>query len=262
MAASRSDTLAKRTIVGLLLIAVALSATYAGGFAFLALVTAGLLLLFAEWAVMHRIAPSWRPAALGLLAIICVLVHLGHPLAALALLAVVSAILGGGYKSRLPVFYPGRWTATGLLYAGCPAVALIWLRAQPEGLAWIVWLFVIVWATDSFAYFAGRTFGGPKLAPQVSPSKTWAGLGGGMSGAALTAALLAPALGLDMSHPALAGGALAVLAQLGDLYESWLKRKVNVKDSGTLLPGHGGVMDRLDGLIPVACVVALLVAIG
>jgi phosphatidate cytidylyltransferase len=110
---------------------------------------------------------------------------------------------------------------------------------------------VVTWATDIFAYFGGRAIGGPKLAPKVSPNKTWAGLIGGMVGAGVLGAATALALGL--AAPFLYAGALmGLVAQLGDLYESGVKRRAGVKDSGSLLPGHGGVLDRLDGLLPVA----------
>ncbi|RYY38980.1 MAG: phosphatidate cytidylyltransferase, partial [Sphingomonadales bacterium] len=121
------------------------------------------------------------------------------------------------------------------------------------------WAMALVWACDIGAYFAGRTIGGPKLMPSVSPNKTWAGLVGGVSAAAVFGLVLTM-WGLPMLL-ALATPVLAVLAQAGDLYESHLKRRAGVKDSGSVLPGHGGVLDRLDGLVPVAPVAALLVLI-
>ena len=128
--------------------------------------------------------------------------------------------------------------------------------------------------TDTFAYFAGRTIGGPRIAPSISPSKTWAGLLGGIAGAALWVALWVVSieggiwgprfeLGLALSaenlgYAALLGAGLAVLAQVGDFFESWLKRRAGVKDSSKLIPGHGGVFDRIDGMIPVAIAVGAL----
>ncbi len=145
----------------------------------------------------------------------------------------------------------------GLPYVAFPIAALIVLRAAPNGFALTLWTLAIVWATDIGAYFAGRTFGGPKLARAISPSKTWSGLAGGMLAAWAAGFTLAgwadlPSLCLWLGAP------LAVLAQGGDLFESWLKRKAGVKDSGSILPGHGGALDRLDGLVPVAIVVGLL----
>ncbi|MGL6043523.1 MAG: phosphatidate cytidylyltransferase, partial [Sandaracinobacteroides sp.] len=143
--------------------------------------------------------------------------------------------------------------------AGLPAVALIWLRNQPDGFALVMWTMGIVWATDVFAYFAGRAIGGPKIWPAISPSKTWAGLFGGMVAAAIFSGLFAWGAGwpVDPALQALLGAALAIVAQAGDFFESWLKRRAGVKDSGRFLAAHGGIMDRVDGLVPVACVVAL-----
>jgi len=131
-------------------------------------------------------------------------------------------------------------------------------RHDAHGLLYAFWAMALVWACDIGAFFAGRSIGGPKLAPRLSPNKTWAGLiGGTIAAGALGLALHATA-GLPLAL-ALCSPVLAVLAQLGDLYESWLKRRAGVKDSGNILPGHGGVLDRLDGLVPVAPVAALLV---
>lgn len=157
------------------------------------------------------------------------------------------------------VFSRSGWLAMGTLYIGLPVVALVWLRET--GGAWtLIWLLVVVWATDTGAYAAGRTIGGPKLAPRISPKKTWAGLLGGMLSAAILGGGMAVALE-QAQWPALAAFAavLAVVAQIGDLFESSVKRRFNVKDSSAIIPGHGGVLDRVDGLIAAAPVVALVV---
>lgn len=151
--------------------------------------------------------------------------------------------------------------AAGAVYAGLPALAVLYLRGIDNGLLLVFWTLAIVWATDIGAYFAGRAIGGPKLAPRFSPNKTWAGLIGGM----LVAVLFSFALHAWWQLPfrlVLLSMPLAVLAQMGDLFESWLKRSAGAKDSGTIFPGHGGVMDRLDGLIPVAPVVAAIMLLG
>jgi phosphatidate cytidylyltransferase len=114
----------------------------------------------------------------------------------------------------------------------------------------VLWTLVVTWSTDIFAYFAGRSIGGPKLAPRISPSKTWAGLIGGVAGAGLLGWLIAIWLDLEAPFPYV-GALMGLFAQAGDLFESWLKRRAGVKDSGTLLPGHGGALDRLDGYLPV-----------
>mgnify|MGYP002779968190 CR=1 FL=1 len=146
----------------------------------------------------------------------------------------------------------------GIVYVALPAFALLLLRGQTGGLVLAGWVLGTVWATDIGAYFAGRSIGGPKLAPRVSPNKTWAGLIGGILAALAVGLALWRWAGLELQL-ALASPILAVIAQIGDLYESWLKRLRGVKDSGSLLPGHGGVLDRLDGLVPVAPAAAALV---
>jgi phosphatidate cytidylyltransferase len=155
---------------------------------------------------------------------------------------------------------PPLWIGLGAAYLTLPALALIWLRGLPEvGLRIITWLLVVVWATDIFAYLVGRKVGGPRLAPVVSPGKTWSGLCGGVLAAALAGGVTAWAIGSErLLQAASVGGILAIVSQIGDLIESALKRRAGVKDSGALIPGHGGVLDRLDGLILAAPVLALL----
>jgi phosphatidate cytidylyltransferase len=139
-------------------------------------------------------------------------------------------------------------------------IALLWLRHQPAlGRQTVIWIVVCVWATDIGAYVVGRSAGGAKLAPRISPAKTWSGLIGGMAWAAVASAALGWAFGLgETISLALIGAAVAVVDQFGDLLESAAKRRAGVKDSGTLIPGHGGLLDRIDGLIAVLVVVALL----
>jgi phosphatidate cytidylyltransferase len=129
----------------------------------------------------------------------------------------------------------------------------------PElGLSVLVWLLIVVWTTDTAAYFAGRRIGGPRLAPRISPGKTWAGFAGGIVGATLASVLVALALGSTrLPYAALLGALLAVVAQIGDLGESAVKRLAGVKDTGSLIPGHGGVLDRVDSLLLAAPVLAL-----
>ena len=166
------------------------------------------------------------------------------------------------------------WVVGGAIYVAIAAAMLIHLRAQDWFGPLLPVLTVI--ATDTGAYFTGRRFGGPKIAPAISPSKTWSGLFGGMAAAALTLAVLVGLLlylasGLDSNGPNFAaafakptglalvvGAAAAVIAQAGDFFESWMKRRAGVKDSGTLLPGHGGLLDRVDGLLAVLFVLGLV----
>src|SRR4051795_13081814 len=156
---------------------------------------------------------------------------------------------------------PG-WYAGGFVYALLPALALLWIRERDEhGLYLLVWVFIVTWATDVGAYFAGRAIGRRKLAPSISPGKTVEGLYGGMAAATLLGGGWALAMGLG--HPLLILAPLfALTAQAGDLFESWMKRRAGVKDSGNWLPGHGGVLDRLDGLVPVAVLTAAVQLMG
>jgi phosphatidate cytidylyltransferase len=154
------------------------------------------------------------------------------------------------------------WYGSGFVYALIPALSLLWIRERDEhGLYLLIWTFIVTWATDIGAYFAGRRFGRRKLAPTISPGKTVEGLFGGIVAAALFGGAWAFATGLGPSLFALAP-VLALAAQAGDLFESSMKRRAGVKDSGTWLPGHGGVLDRLDGLVPVAVLTAAAQLVG
>jgi phosphatidate cytidylyltransferase len=148
------------------------------------------------------------------------------------------------------------WYIGGFFYALLPALALLWIRERDaHGLVLLVWAFIVTWSTDIGAYFAGRSFGKRKLAPSISPNKTVEGLWGGIAAATLFGGAWVLALGLGTALLALAP-ILAIAAQAGDLFESGMKRRAGVKDSGAWLPGHGGVLDRLDGLVPVAVLTA------
>jgi phosphatidate cytidylyltransferase len=154
------------------------------------------------------------------------------------------------------------WYAAGFVYALIPALALLWIRERDaQGLALLIWVFIVTWSTDIGAYFTGRSVGRRKLAPSISPGKTVEGLYGGVAAATLLGGGWVLAMGLPGALYALAP-VCAVAAQGGDLFESGMKRRARVKDSGTWLPGHGGVLDRLDGLVPVAVLTALAQLLG
>ena len=151
-----------------------------------------------------------------------------------------------------------NWVAAGFLYAAAAEVASVLVRLDPvKGFAALMFVLLIVWVTDSGGYFAGRGIGGPKLWPKVSPKKTWAGAAGGFA-ASLAVAVAFAAFGLGNAGPLLMLGAvLSVVSQLGDLFESAVKRRFGVKDSSHIIPGHGGLMDRLDGFVAAVVVAAL-----
>jgi len=169
--------------------------------------------------------------------------------------------------SRMVSGWGFGWKLFGFLYCLLPAVSLLWIRERAEfqgiGTSFdlLIWVFLVVWGTDIGAYFAGRAIGGPKLAPSISPNKTIAGLVGGVASAAVLAGVWVslvdlPSLLLWLAAP------FAVAAQVGDLFESGVKRRAGIKDSGSWLPGHGGLLDRLDGLVPVAVLTAALMMSG
>jgi phosphatidate cytidylyltransferase len=260
-----ASDLATRFAAGIVMIAVASIAIYLGGWPFRALVALAAGVMMFEWGEMHRVPRAWTAIGIALLAAATlVLPELYFPAAASSpadidydLLApawpcfgilVGIGLLYGVFARRLSL----GW---GYVYIGIPAFSLVvldWIWFEL-----VFWLMVVVWATDIFAYFAGRGIGGPKLAPRISPNKTWAGLIGGMAGAMVIGAVFGLLFEADPPFPYL-GAPLALLAQMGDLYESSVKRRLGVKDSGTILPGHGGVLDRVDGLLPVAFAVLLI----
>lgn len=196
-----------------------------------------------------------------------VLVSVAVAALASAQLAFASAVLGAAvvfWAARERRDLDPQWTAFGALWVGLPCVCLLWLaRDGPTGRATLLWLLAVVWATDVGAYAIGRALGGPRLAPRWSPRKTWAGLAGGMACAAFTGWATASWLGISPALPVvLVSAGLAVVEQFGDLAESVAKRRFGVKDTSGLIPGHGGLLDRLDGLLAVIPVVALLTLIG
>lgn len=250
----------RRVVSALIMAAIALIAVGAGPLAFEVMVAAAAAVLSWEW---MRLIGRGAFGGLGLLQVavavaVVVVTALGHPLIAIAAALIAAIALlwlapGAGLEAA-------RWLAAGPLYIGLPCVALVWLRTEwAAGETLILWLLATVWATDTGAYFAGRLIGGPRLAPRVSPNKTWAGLAGAVVSAALVGLLAAR---LDPSGPPasglmLLGGMLAIVAQGGDLAESVVKRRFGAKDSSRLIPGHGGLLDRVDGLLAAAPALAL-----
>ena len=164
--------------------------------------------------------------------------------------------------TRIVRGWGAAWYASGFVYALLPALALLWIRERDaHGLELLLWVFLVTWSTDIGAYFVGRAIGRRKLAPSISPGKTVEGLVGGMAVAAVVGGAFALATGLGKPLLILAP-LFALAAQAGDLFESGMKRRAGVKDSGTWLPGHGGVLDRLDGLAPVAVLTAAAQLLG
>ena len=254
-ARSKPSGLTQRVISAAVLIPVVLGLVWLGGWGFTALVAVAAALMGVEW---HRLTVGVIDAAGVAVTAALVAAVLLVPLAPLwagplALLAGAAAVLLLGRDSRL------KWRLLALAWLGLPVVAVTWLRLQPELGLWLIgWLLATVWASDTGAYFAGRGIGGPKLAPRVSPNKTWAGLIGGMAAAAVAGALVAVWGGFSPLAAGLVAAVVAALSQGGDLAESALKRHFGVKDSGNLIPGHGGILDRVDALLAAGLATALL----
>ena len=244
-----------RILTGVAMIAVAMLALVLGGIVFWLLAVIAGLFMMAEWADLHGIdAKQKRLAQYSLF----VPLALMAPLAAGPRFPAFGLLIGAAFF--IVIVTGKRILALGTMYVGLPILSLLLIRHQKEGVVFTLWALALVWATDIGAYAAGRVIGGPKLWPAVSPKKTWAGLVGGIVLASLFAAFMHKAYGLPL-RLTLATPVLAVVAQAGDFYESWLKRRAGVKDSGNILPGHGGIMDRLDGLVPVAPIAAFLVVL-
>jgi phosphatidate cytidylyltransferase len=254
-AAVRWGDLRKRALSAALLAPTALACIWLGADAWTGLMALAAGGLAYEWVVLCNERP-WRvpgaivPAAVLLAGLVAVLNHERWAVAVLGLGAVLAWLLG-----------VRRALGAGVLYVGLASVALIWLRGDgAAGRANVLFLVVVVWASDIGAYAAGRLLGGPKLAPAISPGKTWAGAAGGLLAAMLVGEAAGHALGAAAQsvgaaapgRAALVAGLLGVAAQCGDLLESAIKRRFGVKDSGRLIPGHGGLLDRLDGLLTAA----------
>lgn len=258
-----SSELPLRILSAIVLAAVTVGALWVGGLVFAALCAVAAVLILREWMAMS--GPfAFRAAPWALMAFLAVTVVMAReePLQSIGFCALVAAALMFARVTEPRV----AWLSLGVIYAGVPAVAAVALRGADTstfgstGSVAVIFVLAVVWATDTAAYFSGRLIGGPKLAPRFSPKKTWSGaIGGAMAGVA-AGCLVAIAADITM-RAALAFVALmlSVVGQIGDLTESAMKRHFGVKDSGVLIPGHGGIMDRVDGLV---AALAVAVAIG
>ena len=234
-----------------------LLAAYIGPPVFELMIAAAAAVLAWEW---FRLCGDGLPLTLGY-ALATVLLIAVAVVASFGIGQAIGALVVGTVALLL-VSRGQPWLSGGTIYLGLPCVALIWLRNDGSaGRDVVFWLMIVVWAADTGAYIAGRLIGGPRLAPNVSPNKTWAGLAGGVGLAAATSAGFAGASGqTSLFGPAAVGAVMGFAAQAGDLAESWVKRKFGVKDTSALIPGHGGLLDRVDGLLMVVLVVALIAA--
>lgn len=259
-----SDNLFRRIVSALSLLPVVLGVIYLGGWWFAAFLALGAVLMIVEWGQLVDIS---RPQIVvsGILVVsflagaqtVADALYTNPDLAAriLASFIIILVIV----RPAVILNRPGFRALVGIAYVGMAVVSLAWLRALDENGLLLVWLFFAVWAMDVGGYFAGKGIGGPKLAPKISPKKTWAGFIGGILLSALVGGVIAYLFDwIPVKFAASGAAAIAVVAQMGDLYESAVKRHFDVKDSGTLIPGHGGILDRVDGLIFAAPIAAIM----
>ena len=242
-----------RAASGIVLGVAAVVALLLGGVMYSALLALGAIAALREW---HRlvndghIAREMIPTGLAMIAVVW-LAHVPNG-AELSLLAIALGAAGAALSAALrrkPVLWPIPWHAFGAVYVGLPVLAFALLRDQPRGAAIVGALFVAVWTADTGALFFGRLIGGPKLVPVLSPNKTWAGFLGGTLAAGVAEALYVGLLDGAILEGAAFGIFLALSGHCGDLFESWVKRQFRAKNTGRLIPGHGGMLDRIDSLL-------------
>ncbi len=259
-----------RVLTALTLLPIVLSAIYFGGWLFYIFVMIASFLLVHEWVYMLKSSNPKNIRAV-LMLIILPVVFSAIALSPDQTLVIWIGLMGVCALISFGLHIEKFVLLGGYAYLSLPLVALIFLRQLEAGAQLVFYLFVVVWLTDIFAMLFGKTIGGPKLSPIISPNKTWAGLLGGMMGAAFGGVIIALVFGWQFGEPfslkeagiiACLSALLAVIAQFGDLLESWIKRKYDVKDSGSILPGHGGILDRVDGVISVLVVAFLVLFIN
>lgn len=255
--AKPKSNLYQRVISAAVLAPVVIGLIYLGGWAYAGLVIAAAVLFLWEWFTITGTRHVSASAFIGYAALVVggVLQASGLVLPSLGIV-----LLGAAATFAVSGFgKTGRWGAEGVVYSGLAMVSLYALRSGTSGLLFTFFLFFVVWATDIFAYFVGRALGGPKLMARVSPKKTWSGAIGGLVLAVLTGAGVVILGGADniVLWAGLAA-VLSVVSQAGDLLESAIKRRFDVKDSSQIIPGHGGIMDRIDGLVAAAILAVLI----
>jgi phosphatidate cytidylyltransferase len=251
------NNLGVRVLSAVVLIPAVLAVVWRGGPLFLVMVAIALALLSLEWGSMSAPRSPTRVVLVVATAVLASVFTLysGHIAAAwliAALGALVAAVVARGVSDR-----PSD-AALGVIYIGIPALCLVWLHRTNQGPYWTLMLLAITWAADIGAYAVGNVLKGPKLWPRFSPNETWSGFYGGLGAAMLTGMLVAtlPLFQLNLAAAAVIGVAGGLATMAGDLWESVLKRRFGVKDSGDLIPGHGGLLDRVDGLMFAVVVIA------
>lgn len=260
-----------RALSALVLAPIVLGAVWLGDLPFLLMIAVAIILMACEWARL-TCAPNWYIEgcilAVSGVAAAQLIVQSGETSGVLQISLVCVTILAGMSLIGFMGWVRGeqlRWRLLGVPYISLGPASLVWLREQENvGLTLILWLLLVIWAMDIGAYFAGRAIGGPKLAPRVSPNKTWAGLIGGMTSAAIVGGAVASVSGFrPVLLLAVVSALLGAWSQAGDIAESYVKRHFGVKDMSNLIPGHGGILDRLDGLLFAApAMVPIVIGLG
>jgi phosphatidate cytidylyltransferase len=253
-AVRESSNLTLRILAGVVLAPLTIAAAYFGGWLWAALATLATAGMYAEWLfVVQAIRPRVVAAGIAPLVVAGIALALGLP--GKALLAIAVGLIAIALLARVS----REWALAGLLYAAAALFGAVLVRADPQsGFIALLFVLLIVWLTDIGGYFAGRSIGGPKLWVRVSPKKTWAGALGGFGGSLVVAAGFA-ASGFGRMLPLLLlAAALSIVSQLGDLFESAVKRRFGVKDSSNVIPGHGGLLDRLDGFVAAIVIAAVI----
>jgi len=249
-----------RPVFGTVLAAVTLSAILAGTYSFTAFAAVTGIAALREW---HRIVETggfarefWISSATLFVALAAIASRLDLVVSWLLMFAgTVVVLLSAAMRNARAV-----WHAFGLIYIGIPALLLVYLRASVPHAAWVlIWFFLVIWATDTGALIVGNLVGGPKLTPTLSPNKTWSGAIGGVLAASIAASLSVAFFRGDVRLAIIVAAALSIVAHAGDLFESWVKRRFHIKDSGGLIPGHGGVLDRLDSTLAASTAMAAVV---
>ena len=255
VAAPRSDRLRLRLQSAAILVPVAVAAVWFGPPWITIVVALAGLAMGWEWGRLSAARPFGPRVAIVTIAVVAAIgvAAAGRFPLALALAA------AGALAAALARPADRGWTAIGTLWIAAGCVSFLWLASPGTGGRTLVFcLLLVVWTTDIFAYFVGRAIGGPRLAPRLSPNKTWAGFVGGLVGGMAAGAAVALSTGAPPVQTAAISLGLALFTQAGDLAESWAKRHFAVKDTSGLIPGHGGVLDRLDGLLAASIAAALL----
>lgn len=265
--AGKWGDLSVRLLSAAVMAVLALALTFHSLYSFALLVGLGSIILCWEWG---RLVRAGALDELLVLHVISVLVVCGLAIYGEYKVALLVLLVGPSLKFALSDDRTAANLGLSLLgvpYIGLPVLSLIWLRSDAEyGVMAVLYLFATVWSVDIFAYVFGRAIGGPKFAPRISPKKTWSGFLGGVSAGAIAGALLS--LAVEGAEPLVLAGfslLIGIFSQIGDLTESWIKRRFNIKDASNLIPGHGGLLDRVDGLMfgaVLAAVIAFLLSDG